>query len=272
MSLAAKMLASMWADGGRAILVVALYAIQLVISAVMGAIVATALAGALAERPIFDDAVDGDLFSWLAVLSENGGLIVTLVWVLIAIAVLYGALSWFLTGGLIAVFADDAPTRERGTNTRRFGAGGAAMFLPYARLWMWSLVPYALVIAALVLGLRPAYAARFTALSTGEIAQTAALGALPAALLWMVLRAALDYARIDLLCTPGLGSGRALLRAFRLLVRRPIALLHMLLYCAISLGIVAVYVAVTWDRPMLGTAGAVSIFALRQFVNATRYL
>lgn len=265
------------AAGGRALarhreLVLALYAVQLVVSVVVGGVVATALVAPLSRHPIFDDAVDGDLFALLAVLGEHADLLVGLAWVAIALALLWGALSWFLTGGLLAVLA--APTgspRARGASARTFGAGGAVLMFAFGRLWLWSLIPYAAIVALAIVGLRPAFGAALDALTIGELARVTVVGALPAALLWMCTRAVLDFARVELTMNPQLGSGRALLRALGFVRRRPLALAHLAAYCALWLAIAIGYVAVTWERPLLGAGGAVALFALRQVSLVARY-
>lgn len=270
-------LGALLAAGGGALvrhrqLALALYAVQLVVSVVVGAVVATALVAPLARHPIFDDAVDGDLFSLLAVLGQHSDLLIGLAWVGVALALLWGALSWFLTGGLLAVLAapSDATTAP-GARARTFGAGGAVLMFAYGRLWLWSLIPYAAIVALLVLGLGPASDLALQALTAGELARTAALGALPAALLWLVTRTALDYARVELALQPQLSSGRALLRALRFMARRPMALVHFGTYCALWLGATASYLAVTWQRPFAGAAGALALFALRQLSLAVRF-
>jgi len=271
-----KTLLDMLAAGGRALrrhagLVAGLYAIQLLISAVVGAVVATALVPPFARRPIFDAAVDGDLHSLVVVLSDHADLLLALAWLAVAVALLYGVLSWFLTGGLLAVIADSTSPLARGARMRTFGAGSAALFLPFARLWIWSLIPYGLIATVLALGLLGFHDTATSALTFGDVLWPFVGAIAPAVLLWVLLTTFLDYARIELLRTPGLGSGWALLRAAWFVVRRPIAIAHVLLYFALSVGVVAGYVGLTWNRPMLGAAGAVALFAARQLAHALRF-
>ncbi len=269
-------LLAMFGAGGRVVvrhpwLIAGLYTVQLVLSAVVGGVIASALVGILAHTPVFDAAVDGDLVALMQVVREHGKLFAALAWMMVATALLYGVVTWYLTGGLIAVFAGERPA-SRAESLRRFGAGGAITFLPYARLWLLSLIPYALILAALILGLHSWRDDLFEQIAIGDVVSGAIFGALPALLLWIPVRAALDYARIELSNDPGLASWRAALRGFKLVFTRPIALLHMLVYLAVSLAIVTVYVTLTWNEPMYGVAGAISIFLIRQLVQSTRYL
>lgn len=267
----------MFSAGGRALarhrgLAFALYLVQLAVSVVVGAVVASALLAPLSRRPLFDEAVAGDAFSLLAVAREHGDLLIGLGWVVVALALLWGALSWFLTGGLLAVLAAPAEVaRAPAQRVRTFGAGGAALFGAFARLWAWSLIPYALIAALLLLAAARVSALGLYALSTGELLRAAALYTAPALLLWSIARTALDYARVEITLEPALATRRALLRGLRLVLRSPLPLVHFLLYCALWLGVTAAYVAATWDRPMLGVGGAVGLFALRQASLAARF-
>ncbi len=266
----------MFGAGGRIVvrhpwLIAGLYAVQLLLSAAVAGVIATALVGVLAHTPVFDAAVDGDLVALMQVLREHSKLFVALGWMMVATALLYGVVTWYLTGGLIAVFAGERPA-SRAESLRKFGAGGAVTFLPYARLWCLSLIPYALILTALILGLYAWSDDLFEQLAFGDVVRGIIVAVLPALLLWIPVRAALDYARIELTNDPGLASWRAALRGFKLVFTRPTALLHMLTYLMVSLGIVAIYVALTWNEPMYGVAGAISIFLIRQLVQSTRYL
>jgi len=280
-------LGAMLRAGGRALirhpwLVIALYAAQLVTSLVAGGIVATALANAFAGRAVLEHVAAGDLGALAHAIRSHGTLLFTLALVCVAAALLWGVVSWFATGGLIAVVDRDQRDQrdqgdqgdqagERGDIAARFGAGGARAALPFARLFLWCLVPYTVIVVLAGVAVGPVLDRMTTALTVGELVRSAALRLAPCALVWVLLRTAIDYARIEIVTSPRTPAWRALLRGFALLVRRPMSLAHVAIYCAASAGIVAAYLALTWNSEMAGVGGALGLFALRQAMHASRF-
>lgn len=253
-------------------LALALYAVQWALSAAVGFIVAIALGSAFARRPLFDEAVAGDgLFAVFATLRAEPFLIASLICTMLMAAAVYGALSWFLKGGLIAVLLDSGSSSERVATARRFGAGGAATFWAYVRLALWSCIPYSVVAVVLGLGLGPAIAGLAQQMDMAEASRGILLAAVPGLLLGLVVRTAMDYARIDLSRHTDLAAWRALLRSFRFVMTHPAALLHWLAYAALVLGATAGYLALARHQPMAGAAGAGFWFLLRQLVSSIRF-
>jgi hypothetical protein len=264
----------MLAAGVRALrsypgLTATLYGVQFLLSAVAAWIMASALAAAFARQPLFDRAVEGDRLAQFLLLRDNPSLALALVAVGVGAAVIYAAVSWFLAGGLNATLIE-RPTGRR-LVAERFGAGGAATFFAYARLWLFCLLPYGVATAVLVVGVGYALDDLRRALSLGEALGILAPTILPAVLLAWVTATAAAYARIDLTRSGQGAAHRALLHGYRLVATRPRALAHALLYCVVWLAITLLLAVVTADQPMLGAAGALWLFFLRQVTAALRF-
>jgi hypothetical protein len=175
-------------------------------------------------------------------------------------------LSLFVTGGLIAVFLD--PPNRRREVARWFGAGGAATFLPLLRLTLWSILPYASVLFAFTIGSVGLETRLTRALDLGDLIAPLAIALGPALFLHWIIGTAIDYARIDLVRHPGMSSLRALVRGFRVLLTRPLALLHTALY---GLFFVLVTVAYAVFSASLGQALLLAII-LRQATSLLRFI
>lgn len=249
-------------------LVVALYLVQLVLSAGAALVMMTVLTRVFGTRPLFDRAMEGDLAALLDCLRDPAGAhaLFGMICTGLGAAFLYGALSWFLTAGLIAVFLD-APSRGREV-ARWFGAGGASSFFAFFRLALWSLLPLLAVAVAAASGIYWMSLHLGRTLDGWGVAETLATGLGPALAVHWVIAAAIDYARIDLVRHPGLSSLRALARGFGLIVRRPLTLFHTLLYGVVFGAATAVAV---WAGLGGGVAGLAALMVVRQVVNLIRF-
>ncbi|HTE49839.1 MAG TPA: hypothetical protein VK698_03130 [Kofleriaceae bacterium] len=250
-------------------LVAALYLLQVALSAGAALIMVTVLTRAFGARPMFDRAMEGDLAALIACFSDPGGaqVLVGLVAIGAGAAMVYGALSWFLSAGLIAVLLD-TPSRGREV-VRWFGAAGASNFFPFLRLALWALLPTVPVALVAAGGLTWVDAHLGRALDLPSFLGALALGLSPALALHWVVAAAVDYARVDLVRHPGLSSMRALLRGFGLLARRRLALVHTLLY---GLVFIAATVLSTWIGMGGLVPGLAALMLVRQAVGLTRFV
>ncbi|HLU66198.1 MAG TPA: hypothetical protein VKZ63_07970 [Kofleriaceae bacterium] len=247
-------------------LIAALYLVQVLLSAGAALVMSMLMTPVLAHRPLFDAAMGGDLAALVTSFQGAPGLVPALFWIGAGAVVLYALLSWYLIAGLIAVLLD--PPDRRREVARWFGAGGAANLFPLVRLALWSLIPYAVVALAAGTGTARLIDAAPSLLDRGDLALALLLGLGPALLLHWVVSTAVDYARVDLVRHPGLSSVRALLRGFRLLARRPLALLHTACHGLVFAGATAIYLLVS---PHL-TGSLIALVALRQFIALARFL
>jgi hypothetical protein len=218
---------------------------------------------------VLDDAVDGDFAALVFVLVDEADVFVHIAWVAIGAVIAYAALSWLLVGGLNAVLCE----RPRGRRevAARFGAGGAAAFLPYLRLALLSLIPYFVCLLALGIGLGAVSDDLQYGLTVGDMLGALAPALAPGLVLIVITAAAVDYARIELVRDPDIASWRALARGFATVLSRPWPLLHVALYYAFFALITALYVTGTLGAEMAGAGGAVALLAIRQLVSALRF-
>lgn len=252
----------------------ALFLVQAIVSWGAWVIVALILMRAFGGRPIFDEAVDGDLVAWLEVLRDHEAVFDAIGMVALGAALAWLMLSWFLTGGALAVLTERP--RGRRETARCFGAGGASTFLVYLRLALWGLFLDALpTFTLLSFGLQ-SFADRMEyALTVGELIGPLVLALAPAALYHAAISTAFDLARAELtLRRPtheGLGATRALFRAIGFLFRRPVALAHVLVYWLAFVGLSLAFVWMAHGRAMLGASGALALFALRHGLALLRF-
>ncbi len=244
-------------------LAVTLYAVQLAIATGAAFVMARMLAAAFARYPIFDEAVDGGAFALALVVLRNSDLFANLAWVAFGAITLYAIVSWFLVGGLIAVYVAQPASRS----APAFGAGGARSFFSFARLALWCLIPYGIGAIAMAIGLASAgddllYALTFT----DFLAKLFMVLAPGAAVFWLSF-AAVDYARVDLVRYPDQSSLRALLRGYRMVVSGWRPMVHVTCYYVAVGGVSAVYVAATFDQPL----GALVLLLVRQLVSMARF-
>lgn len=247
-------------------LVGALYLAQLAVSVAAAGVMAMLLSDAFARRPMFDRALDGDLAALVTSFLGHPDLLPALVAIALGSVLLYWLVSMFMTAGLVAVLLD--PPDRRREVARWFGAGGAANFFPLLRLGAWSLLPYAVVLAAVSFGGRGLSSSLQNAITPGDLVGPIARAFGPALLLHWIIGTAVDYARVDLVRHPGISSLRALLRGFQLLFARPLALVHTALYGLF-------FAAVTVGYALLSTSladGLLVALLVRQLVALLRFL
>lgn len=257
--------------GGRLVrrhpgIVAVVYAVQLAVSALAGIVAASAIAGATALWPATDAALAGDVALLAHLIDDNQGAVGALLWTLLAVALGWAMVSWFLTGGFLALAVSD------GGDVRAFGAGGAATFGRFARVALWSIAPYGAALLALAIGAGAAVARAGDAMTTGALVGAALPPLVPGLVLLAIARAAADYARASLAVDGSLAAWRAMLRGFRLTFTRRRVAGHFALYYTVVIGVAAVYLAATWGRPMAGAAGFAALLALRQAMSVVHYL
>lgn len=261
-------------EGARALrrytgLALVLYLVQLAVAAIGGLVIARVLAALLADNLIFDQAIDGDAAALITLARTHAELIPALAWIgLIAVAV-YAVVSWYLVGGLIAVLVERP--RDRRTTIGTFGAGGALTFFPYARLALWCVVPYAAIGFIALIGIGIAGDSMATAVTGADFLGPLGLALAPAAVLLLIQYTVVDYARIELSRRPGTAAWRAFLRGYRMVLGRWRPLAHALLYYLAFALVTALLLVITWDRPMLGASGAISLFVIRQIAAMGRF-
>ncbi|HUQ04239.1 MAG TPA: hypothetical protein VM261_17190 [Kofleriaceae bacterium] len=253
-------------------MLLALFVVHLFVAWGAGFIIVRILADAFADRPLFDEAVDGDLVALLHVLRNSHAVIHAVGWVAIGAVLAWTVVSWFLAGGVLSVFTE----RPRGrTDTARcFGAGGATHFLVLARLSLVSALYHLPVLFLFFLGLDHIATSTEYALTTGDLVVPMIVGLLPAALAHMIVSTVIDYARAEIVLRrpthESLGATRAALRATGYVFRRPVALLHVVLYWLFFAVITLLFARIAHGRAMLGFSGALALLALRQGVALLR--
>jgi hypothetical protein len=256
--------------GGRALirfpgLCASIYLVQLALSTGAAALMGALLARAFARRPLFDQAMAGDLAALMTSFRDQPQLMSSLVWIGAGAVLLYLVVSWLLTAGLIAVLLDP-PSRRREV-ARWFGAGAAANFFPLLRLGLWAALPRAAVLLAALSGANRVLGQAEVLLDRWDLLGALVVGFGPALVIHWLVATAVDYARVDLVRHPGMSSIRALLRGFRLLVRRPLALAHTAGYGMVFAGLTAGYVAVSGE--LVGSL--VALVIARQLTAVLRF-
>lgn len=251
-------------------LFITLYLVQLVIAGLATWTASIMLATVFAQRPVFDQAVAGDLAALIFVTTDEPYIFISIAWLALAAVFGYAIVSWYLIGGLNAVLIQ-APDK-RGEVVKHFGAGGARTFYAYARLFLLSLLPYAVIAGVFLFGLSRAAGELAYGLDFGDIAAALVPKLAPAFLLLLIHLVALDYARIELSRTIGLASRHAFLRGYKAVLTdwRPLA--HVLAYIAFFGLVSTVYVYATLGHAMAGAFGAVALFFIRQLFLIIRYL
>jgi hypothetical protein len=258
--------ASVWRYTGT---VTVLFLLQLALAGGAAWVVSHILSSALGTSLIFDDAVDGDVAALLATFRHAPGAFVSSMWVCVGSIFAYLAVSWFTTGGLIAVLVDQ-PTGRREV-ARSFGAGGAASFFAFARLAAMSALPYAVVLLVAASGLMVVGDNVLDSLSPGRALLLILAGLAPAVVLAWLVFTIIDYARVDLAAYPGTSATAAMLRGATMVFARPAPLLHVALYYLVFLAVSVVYVLITDGHAMLGTSGAISLLVVRQGLSIVRF-
>ncbi|HET6613883.1 MAG TPA: hypothetical protein VFG83_17915 [Kofleriaceae bacterium] len=247
-------------------LALAIYLVQLGASALVGIAVTALVGAALGAYPILDRAAGGDPVALAGVIAEHPMIVAGAGAMVMVATVAYGLVSWFLYGGLIAVYRDEP--RGRRVVAETFGRGGAATYLAYARLFALSAVGYVAVAIVFGVSMSAAGPRLFAALTTGEVIAAVLLGVGPAAVVLAVLWLIIDYARIDI--SRGAGVLRAAAHAVRMVFTswRPAA------FALLYYGAFAAVTAAAWwlfDQSVATAAGFAAIIAGRQIVSGVRF-
>ncbi len=253
-------------------MLLALFVVHVLVAWGAGMIIVQILAEAFAHRPLFDEAVDGELVALLEVLRDSGPVIAAVRWVAIGAVLAWIMVSWFLAGGVLAVFTERP--RGRADTARCFGAGGATHFLVFARLALISAFYHLPVLFILILGVEHAASKIEHALTMRELVVPLVVGLLPAALAHVFVSTIIDHARAELVLRrpshESLGAMRAAFRATGFMFRRPVALLHVLVYWLFFATVSIGFAWIAQGRAMMGLSGALALFALRQGVVLLR--
>lgn len=249
----------------------AVFAVQSIVAVAVLFAMAMVLAIAFSHLPLWDDAVDGDLAALAACVRFASANVLACVGIAVAAALLWALASWFVVGGLYGIFAHRPEGRAE--TVRCFGTSGAATYLAYARLAVWSLPFWGSVAIVFAACLRAALPRLEHALSLGDLAVALTIAVLPAAFLSHVLTTVADYTRADIslrLDTHHRSVLATYASSFAFVARRPITLVHSGLGW-IGFAIVSVsYSYLASDHPMFGTDGAIALFVIRQGVALAR--
>lgn len=263
-------LGSMAAAGVTAVrryplLILTLYAIQLVFSAAAGVAVARILAVAFGDYPLIDLAAAGDLATLTQLAAAHVDILVSAVWTCLVIVALYAVVSWATTAGLIHTLARRPVSRQHTAEV--FGTGAATGALAFGRLWLWSLIPYAVVGFFLLFGAGIAAAGNVDLLSVGGLVGDLLPAMAPGLIAWWMVNTAVDFARVDLVRRRHKSALRALLRGFAHTFTSPWPLPHAALFYLLFFGLTTVYVWATAGVEM----SAVAYLVVRQVVGFARF-
>ncbi|MBK9070615.1 MAG: hypothetical protein IPL79_06390 [Myxococcales bacterium] len=258
---------------GYAGVVLATFLIQLLIASGAGFVAAQMLAAAFSRRPYFDAAIDGDVTAWAHLLVAHLDVFRGILWVPLAAAMLWVALSWFLRGGVLRVFAEQPDDRTR--TMEAFARGGASNFWSYARLGLMSWILYSSIILPL-LGIGISLVQHPLAQTTSLLAWSGylLLGAAPALAAALLIDTATALASVLLDAAPA-GAPRRAWASFALglsiVFARPRLLLHALTGWLAMLLVAGAYMAISFDKPMLGVKGALVLWFLRTATSGSRH-
>jgi len=262
--------------GGRTVsrytgTVFGLFVTQGLVAGVAIVTIAQILAAEFAHRPIFDDAVDGDLVSLIQVVRSAPDVAWASAWTVFGVVLLWMVASWFLTGGVLAVIAERPDGRA--ATARCFGAGGANTFLSFVALQVLSLIAYLPALFVLGFGLAWGMGRAEYALTVGELVSGIGLGMLPGLLALLVAGTIVDYARVDLALRKSsheLGAIGAFVRAIGYVVTNPITLVHALLGWILAIALGLGYMWLAHGRSLIGGSGALTILIVRQGLSLVR--
>jgi hypothetical protein len=232
-------------------LLLGIYLAQLAVGLLMSLVVWGVFGMLYGMRPLFDQGVGGDAVALILSLKEHPGALAALIWSGLGMALGWALLSFYLTPGLLGVFAG-----------RPFGDAARRGFWPFVRLFLWSLIPSIVALGVAALGVREPKL--YQMVSRWDMVASLLRG-LPGILLLALVFCAVDYARADLVAHDTRGAGRALLRAFRLVLTRPLPTLHYFLYCVSVVVLALAYLVVS--RPLFGLL----LFLVRQLFLGARF-
>ena len=233
--------------------------------------IAALLAQAFSHLPMWDEAVDGDLFAFFECIRYAHAHLIGAAGIALGALLLWQLASWFLVGGALGVLAQKP--EGRGDTARTFGASGASTYLAYARLELCALPGYALVLFAFALGMSAVSTRLMEALTLPQLFWPLVLGMLPAALLLHILWTVMDYARVELTLrheSHAPGSVITYLRTLGYVLRRPVTLVHAALGWIVFFVITIGYAYLAHGHPMYGAEGAIALFVIRQGVALAR--
>jgi hypothetical protein len=257
----------MWCAGARALrgrwrLAAGLYAVQLGITLVFLLAAARTMTLMYGDLPIFDRAVAGDVVALVGMVQHRPGVLTGIMATGMAMVVGYAVLSWYLSAGTLGALAGDSFTEAAG-----------ARFFAFFRVWLWSLIPYAVSLIAIGMGVGVVAAARnpIGALTWFEFVGRPLLAALPGLILLGVTTSVTNYAQAILATERKRGATRAWFRAWRLVFTRPWPLVHYFVYAILWALITALYVQGTVGSPFAGAGSALGLFAIRQVIAMTRF-
>ncbi|MDB4963671.1 MAG: hypothetical protein JWP01_3670 [Myxococcales bacterium] len=251
-----------------------LFAVFVVQSLIAGAClvaVAVVLAQAFSHLPIFDEAVDGDLVAMIWILRHGGTTFLAVGGIVFGTILLWQLASWFLAGGIYGVLAQRPESRS--DTAKCFGASGATTYLAYARLALYSLPGWALVLTVFGMCLGSVGTRIEYALTVPELVGALAFALVPALLLLHVLWTVTDYARVELTLrqeTHDPSVFATYLRTFGFVLRRPLTLIHAGVGWILFLLVTLAYAYLAQGHPMYGAAGAVTLFIARQGISLLR--
>jgi len=266
-------LGRMFSAGSRALwrhrwVVLGVYLVSLALSAVVGTAAMLAATAAFGSFPAFEHAMNGDAAAFIGVLSRGDrGVWVTIFLFTLGVGSAYAVLSWFLRGGLIAVFLED-PASNR---ARVFGAGGAATLAAYFRLWLLSLVPMVPVLIVLGVGTTANRDAMSYAVTFDAYFAALMRGVGPAFALGLVVLTASDYARVEISRHSELGAVRGFVRGWRIVATSWQPMVHSALLTLLGFGALYVYFSATDGWHPTATGAVLALFAARQGALATRF-
>ncbi len=263
--IAAMARAGLRAIAGYPRLCLALYAVQLALSALAGIVVWAALATAFGDRGLLELAARGDILALVTAVRDQAPVFAAAAWSAFAMVAAYGVLSWLTTAGLLSVLVRAPATRSE--TAAVFGAGGATSFAAFARLWLWCWIPYAVAGVTLLVG--AGYSLRHVGheLSLGSLLTHLLPALVPGLLCWWIVNTAVDFARIELVRSERKKALRALLRGFASVFTEWRPLPHAATYYALWIGVGVAFAAGTVGVAI--SAGA--LLLLRQMVAIIRF-
>lgn len=249
------------------------FGLQLILASAAGFIVAQMLGATFARAPYFDMAIDGDVTAWLHLLGAHLAVFRDLLWIPMAMVLLWVMISWFLRGGILRVYA--AEPEDRIGTALAFSRGGVLNFWPFARLGILSWILYSsLIFPMLGLGISLVQGNLMQAMTPLSWTAYLLLGIAPAMLLAFVVDTATSIASVMLNAGPDdlpKRSWATFAFALSFVFARPRLLLFAALGWGMIIAISAASFAIAFDKPMLGAQGALILWFLRTATSGARH-
>ncbi len=249
----------------------AVFVVQSIMTIAAMIAIAVILAQAFARLPLFDEAVDGDLFALVTCMKYAKAHLFACGGVVLAATLLWQLASWFLVGGVYGVLAQRP--EGRGDTARCFGASGTATYLAYARIALCSIPGWIVVLFVFGISSSLVMPRIEHALTFADLFGALAIALLPAMLLVHVLWTVSDYARVELTLRHESHDPSAVITYLRTLgyvIKRPLTLVHAGLGWLGFLFVTIVYAYFAHGHAMYGAEGAVTLFVIRQGVALAR--